>query len=260
MPAFDIGWTQARRHPMSKQRDPIQGEFFNTDSITTLAAKLTREGIGQNPLDAFATQPVEVRVYISGDSGAVPAQEATDYFQNLRRHISACDADASKTLDAPCRFIVVEDFNTTGLLGDETATEEPAGALKNHFFYFFRAEGKSGKSGSERGRWGVGKYVFPMASKINTFFALTVRNEGPNRGPLLMGQAILKNHQAGGQSYEPDGWWADIQNEVPLPISDVSLISSFIKSRRNSISDCEELANVFRIRAYYLNTEENAVR
>jgi hypothetical protein len=228
MPINSRNWIQAERHPTSKQRDPIQGEFFNTDSIVTLAAKLTREGIGQNPMDAYVTSPVVVRVYVSGEDGAVAAQDATKYFGALRRHVAACDAQAAAQFDGSCRFLVIEDFNTTGLLGDESSTEEPPQGVLNHFFYFFRAEGKSGKSGAERGRWGVGKYVFPMASHINTFFGLTIRSEGQNAGPLLMGQTVLKNHYVAGKSYEPDGWWAEINSAgVPVPIAAQEDISEF---------------------------------
>lgn len=225
-----VQWVQAERHPTSKQRDPIQGEFFNTDSITTLAAKLTREGIGQNPMDAATAQPVRVRVYVSGEAGAVSALEASPYFDGLRKHVEVCDPAAAEQLDGPCQFLVIEDFNTTGLTGDESATEEPPPNIANDFFYFFRAEGKSGKSGADRGRWGVGKYVFPMASHVNTFFGLTVRApDGTNEhGPLLMGQAVLKNHRVAGKSYEPDGWWSAFDDRgVPVPLIDEAIIDDF---------------------------------
>lgn len=223
----EIRWIQAVRHPTSKQRDPIQGEFFNTESITTLAAKLTREGIGQNPMDAAIADPVQVRVYVSGNTGALSSEVANRYFHELRQHVAACDPSAHTQFDEPCRFLVIEDFNTTGLRGDVAATEEPPPENPNDFFYFFRAEGKSGKSGADRGRWGVGKYVFPMASHINTFFGLTVREEDAYQ-PLLMGQTVLKNHSYAGVSYEPDGWWSDTDwRDVPIPLHDAELIADF---------------------------------
>jgi hypothetical protein len=217
---------------MSKQRDPVQGEFFNTESITTLAAQLTREGIGQNPMDAFVSYPVHVRVHVSGAAGAVSPLAATEYFRALREHVAACDPGAASQLDGSCRFLVVEDFNTSGLRGDPEASEEPLPGIKNDFFFFFRAEGKSGKSGADRGRWGVGKYVFPMASHINTFFGLTIRepNGGASggTGPLLMGQTVLKNHQLHGRSFEPDGWWAEFNDQgVPVPITNPAVIAEF---------------------------------
>jgi hypothetical protein len=230
VPEAGIPWVQTKRHPASKQRDPIQGEFFNTDSITTLAKQLTREGIGQNPLDAGLADPVRVRVHVSGDSGALTPAAARPYFRGLRDHVRACDAGAARVFDEPCRYLVIEDFNTTGLRGDPAELDPVDEAAEgNDFFYFFRAEGKSGKSGADRGRWGVGKYVFPMASHINTFFGLTIRPDGATggTGPLLMGQAVLRNHKQGGQGYEPDGWWSEFQDEVPVPVTNLDNIGAF---------------------------------
>ena len=222
-------WRFVERRPISKQRDPIQGEFFNTESITTQADEVVREAV-QNSLDAAAdgADGVRVRIYVSGDAGALPPFDAACYFEGFWQHAAACGADVTLK-DEPCSFVVVEDFGTTGLSGDEAAYEEPSPGDKNDFFYFFHAEGKSGKSGADRGRWGVGKYVFPKASHVNSFFALTVRADGPgSSGPLLMGQAVMKNHKTDGKSWEPDGWWAVIDSEgAPVPAQDSTVIDDF---------------------------------
>ena len=223
-------WVFVRRSPMSKQRDPIQGEFFNTESITAPADKLVREAI-QNTLDAGADEParVRVRIYVSGHGGAVSPEQAAPFFEGMWAHVGACHAEAAQLREEPCRYLVFEDFGTTGLVGDPASYDEPPADERNDFFYFFRAEGKSGKSGADRGRWGLGKYVFPDASGINTFFGLTVSDNGSSvaSGPLLMGQAVLENHKLEGESYEPDGWWSLIADEVPLPISDSDSIEKF---------------------------------
>ena len=72
-------WEFAPHHPMSKQRDPIQGEFFNTDSIKGAADEIVREAI-QNSLDAAVGRLVSVRVFVSGESGAVPTDYAPEDF------------------------------------------------------------------------------------------------------------------------------------------------------------------------------------
>lgn len=221
-------WRFVKRQPMSKQRDPIQGEFFNTESITTAADEVVREAI-QNTLDAAVDSPVRVRFYVSGNGGALSTTQAARYFDGLAEHALACGAP-SDLVGAPCRFVVVEDFGTTGLRGDEGSYEEPPPDEKNDFFYFFRAEGKSGKSGADRGRWGVGKYVFPKASNANTFFGMTVRCESGTDapGPLVMGQAVMKNHKVADESFEPDGWWAVFSDEgVPVPAADSGTMSDF---------------------------------
>ena len=57
-------------------------------------------------------------------------------------------------------------------------------------FYFWRNRGRSKKSEDSRGRWGLGKLVFPHSSQINTFFGLTKRDD--DKESYLMGTADLK--------------------------------------------------------------------
>jgi hypothetical protein len=45
-----------------------------------------------------------------------------------------------------CPYLVFEDFTTTGLEGDLTQSD-PLDGVRNSFFYFFRAEGRSGGKG-----------------------------------------------------------------------------------------------------------------
>ena len=222
-------WEFAPHHPMSKQRDPIQGEFFNTDSIKNAADEIVREAI-QNSLDAAVGGLVVVRIFISGEAWAVPADAAAEYFGELKSHAEACGAPV-ELMNTPCRHVVIEDFGTSGLCGDVSSTEEPPPGQRNDFFYFFRAEGKSGKSGADRGRWGVGKYVFPKASILNTFFGMTTRGADSDvPGPLLMGQAVMRNHKIGDSGYEPDGWWADLVGGIPVPTCDTEVIDRFRKT------------------------------
>ncbi len=89
--------------------------------------------------------------------------------------------------DEPCRFIAFEDSGTTGLTGDTDQYHEIAG-VRNPFYYFFRAEGQSNKLETGRGRWGLGKFVFPRSSRIRSFFGLTVRFDDKRR--LLVGQSF----------------------------------------------------------------------
>ena len=57
----------------------------------------------------------------------------------------------------------------------EKMVDFPGG--KNNFYNFWWYEGKSEKKGKERGRWGLGKTTFHVASKIRLFFGLTVRQD-----------------------------------------------------------------------------------
>ena len=98
---------------------------------------------------------------------------------------------------------------------------------KNPFYYFFRAEGQSNKLETGRGRWGLGKFVFPRSSRIRSFFALTVRYDDGRQ--LLVGQSILRSHHVDGKSYTPDGWFGEKpgKKEAPSPVEDADFADRF---------------------------------
>lgn len=220
----------------------MQGEFFTTESIESVSDSVVREFI-QNSLDAgVGDAPVHVRFWldeIDRESG-----EIEPFMAGLWQHLGAVDPGAAAMKDSNCRFLVIEDGNTTGLRGDPGVMFEPQSSVNgipNEYFYFIRAEGRSSKSSAERGNWGVGKYTYPMASRINTFFALTCR-EDPSQpggaGPLLLGQAILTHHDLDGIHYKPDGWWSRVEltdngDQEPLPLGPSDALTSAFVSTFN---------------------------
>ena len=173
---------------------------------------------------------MRIRIYLSGDQQAIDARFASGVLGKLADHVHACEPKAAALMDQPCRFIVIEDFNTTGLRGDPERVWEPKEGERRgeEFYYFFRAEGRSSKTGADRGNWGVGKYTFPATSAINTFFGLTVRTPDTlgEVGPLAFGQSVLRNHALGETRYKPDGWWAEFVDvdgsPVPVPYASAS--------------------------------------
>jgi hypothetical protein len=212
-------WRFEKKPRTQKSRDPMQDKFFTNDSISDDAHALVREAI-QNSLDARAdnTQPVKARIYLGlhAAEGKVMHRYVSD---SAWEHFNAKD---SGLIDPPsredeCRFLVYEDFNTSGLSGDEQASE-PDG--DNAFCYFMRAEGRSGKHDGARGRHGIGKIVFPKVSRIRTFLAVTVRS--PDQACLIAGQSLLKEHHVGGETFTPDGWWGafDEEDGFQLPVVD----------------------------------------
>lgn len=221
-----ISWTFNPLRPGDKTREAVQGEFFATTAIRTEAEALVREAI-QNSLDAGQGGAVHVRIHVSGKKGALPAARAGAWLRGAWRHFAAegnglCDAPAQ--ID-PCPFLVIEDFGTSGLEGDPEVHFVPEGA-ENPFYHFFRAEGRSGKTAAERGRWGIGKFVFPRSSRLRCFFGLSVR--GSDGAPALMGEAILRSHKLLDTPYHPDGWYG-VRREsgIILPASDPNLLKRF---------------------------------
>ena len=223
-----LSWNFNKVNPRFKNREATQGEFFTND---TELRGFIREAV-QNSLDAKRPRvkgPVRVRIFVSGDKAALPPEKAARWFENGWSHFHA---DGSGLREAPsehdsCRFIAYEDSGTTGLTGDVTQYHEVTG-VKNPFYYFFRAEGQSNKTDGGRGRWGLGKFVFPRSSRIRSFFGLTVRHDDKKR--LLVGQSILRSHHVGDKSYTPDGWFGKKpdRNEASLPVSDQRCINKFI--------------------------------
>jgi hypothetical protein len=194
---------------------------------------LIREGF-QNTLDARAKkadgspQPAQVRIFVSDVAGALPARRARRWFSSLWSHLTAPgnglrDQPAE---DDPCPFLVFEDFGTIGLTGDPEE-HRVADGVANHFLNFFRAEGHSDKGDQDRGSWGVGKTVFPRASRISSFIGFTVRSNDNKQ--LILGRSILKYHRVNGKSYKSDGYFGlpRPQDGFMLPTGDPAMLADF---------------------------------
>ena len=223
-------WWFRRRLRNEKVRDPVQGEFFTEDSIADPARALVREAV-QNVLDARrGADPIRVRIRL----GSIPEHRAVPYLSGLRPHVEAVVPGASEAFNGEdCRFLVIEDFGTTGLTGDLEASGPTAG-VRNNYYSFVWAEGSSSKSQGNRGRWGLGKYVFPKSSRVFSFFALTVQHPAGGQpvlrdgeGRLLIGISVLKNHRVGDIDHVPDGYWARDPEERAMPFVDPATIEEF---------------------------------
>ena len=205
--------------PAQMAENPVQGEFFT--AAADMPERLVREAI-QNSMDAaMPGEVVRVRFAFSGESQALQPRRARTYLDGLERHLravaysksSAAGREVNETsaifqaaglLDQPLEWLVVEDFGTSGLTGDILANgaNEPG----NNFWGFFRQIGITTKSEDDAGSWGLGKWVFPDASRTNTFLALTRRVY--ERDSLLMGLAILKTHELDGRRFPAYGHFA----------------------------------------------------
>jgi hypothetical protein len=117
-------------------------------------------------------------------------------------------------------LLIIEDSGTRGLTGDPAADPDldASAGEKNDFYYFWRNVGRSSKGELDRGRWGLGKAVFPVASRIRTIFGLTLRDGDPRR--LLLGQSVLKKH-------DPYGFFGRTEHGLSLPIESEALVDRF---------------------------------
>lgn len=226
-------WRFRRMQPGEMNIDPIEGEFFSTEALGSLADALVREAI-QNSLDARAPgMQARVRVVFPRPGAMLSGERKDGYLAGLWAHLGA-DRSGLAGLpapDHPLDFVLVEDFGTRGLQGSAEQSEDEeidAGRARNDFYYFWRNVGRSRKSASELGRWGLGKTVFPAASRLNAFFAVTVRRDDGRR--LLMGQAVLRIHKLDGVRYYPYGYFGRFEGDFALPVEDAGVVDAFCRN------------------------------
>lgn len=232
---MNLKWHFNQRRPCDRVRDSANDAFFTAESLKNLSEALIREGI-QNSLDAAHrgeanVREVRVRVCLTPAASAEARSYLAKMFEPAREHfergVGGIRLDA--LLGPNCGYLVFEDFGTKGLVGDvnECRLER---ADQNAFFSFFRAEGRSAKTGENLGRWGIGKQVFPTASRLHAMIGLTVRADAPTK--VLMGSAVVRTHAVQGQDYQPDGWFGcrESVDEQVKPVADESFITDFART------------------------------
>jgi hypothetical protein len=199
--------------------DPVHDEFFKTQD---LADALVREAI-QNSLDARrGHSTVRVRFRLATGGHALARETAAKYLNGLDPHV-----DLRQFAAMP--FLLFEDSGTRGLVGHpgEDPELDEGGGERNDFYYFWRNVGRSGKSELDRGRWGLGKAVFSVSSRIHTMFGLTQRAGDGRR--LLLGQTVLKTHVIDGRRFAPYGFFANSgRDDFPHAIEDPAVTRRFI--------------------------------
>lgn len=227
----DPTWRFRRMQPGEMNVDPIEGEFFSTEALDSLADALVRESI-QNSLDARGPdEALHVRFAFSGPDQELEGEARTTYLDGLMPHLRAAKSGFLElpTASEALSFLTIEDFGTRGLQGDPAQSEDDElnlDATRNDFYYFWRNVGRSRKHAAELGRWGLGKTVFPAASRVNSFFALTVRSNDQLR--LLMGQSVAKVHRLQGQRYYPYGYYGEFKEDFALPVNDAARLNAFV--------------------------------
>ena len=214
-------WRFREMQPGEINRDPMEGELFVEEPINE---RLVREAV-QNSLDAALSRadgpvvgPVRMRFSLRGVHSPLDASDAAAYVEGLEDHLQkGLDPGDDFRRQVALRglandgmpYMVIEDAGTVGLEGDwrQFDDSDEAPADDNHFYWFFRNVGRSGKSDLDGGSWGLGKWVFPDASRASAYIAVTRRRSDDEM--LLMGQAVLTKHNVDGQRYDPYGYFGE---------------------------------------------------
>lgn len=228
-------WIFAPVGPASVRRDPNETELFKTEQAGedeyAGTDALVREVI-QNSLDAAQGDgPVRVRFSLHDRDELPPHARLSSYFSRLAPALEyrQVDFDGAGVPKLTNGFLICEDFGTTGLAGDPNLTTDPVGNQhsREDFYWFWRNIGRSGKTGDDLGRWGLGKTVYRAASRVGCMFGLTVR--ACDQRQMLMGQAVLRLHQYEGHDCAAEGFWCSGAggDGTPLAIEDRVEIERF---------------------------------
>lgn len=222
-------WKFFRHRDGQPIRDPIEDEFFSDESDQRTARHLVRESI-QNSLDARENEsdPAVVRFTF----GRLSDDTFEFLTSDLQKHVKAPKSGLRHPpeIRGNGRFLVIEDFGTYGLTGNvhrmtDRAPDGNDPDEEDRFYYFWRNVGRNEKAEGARGTWGLGKTVFPASSRINTFFGLTCRDG--DECQYLLGRAVLKCHALHDKQFDPDGYFACWQGDLPQPIDDERVVSRF---------------------------------
>ncbi len=165
------------------QRDSSSDKFFKESAESE---SLIREFI-QNSLDAASDNSQPVKVVIKKKT--VQKSQCSQFLKTLQPHLKACNIEVNEPY---VNFIVMEDFKTKGLEGDN---------LKD----FFQKDNITHKT-KGGGSHGIGKAVFHALSQIKTFFGYSIFNDQNNsKKSVFCGRAVLNTHKIKSDEYGPDG-------------------------------------------------------
>lgn len=164
----------------SPSHEGLDSEIFDTEKFPH-AHTFVREAI-QNILDAKRQDAGSVVAKFNFCSGDLTSREK--YLVDLVGKRDYCDLLwPQEWSEQKMRWLVVEDENATGLLGDLTQR-------KSDFWGYWLNFGRSNKSGEGRGGRGIGRVTFLLASQIHTVIGIT-RRQGEDK-IISCGMSVLR--------------------------------------------------------------------
>jgi len=224
-----MSWRYIEKRIGDVEQEVTQRDQFRNEDLN-LSETLVREAV-QNSLDAgpkagTAAGSVTVTFTDLKTTGDTQKTFLTGLLKEHLKHAEAAGLDTASVDFGNPGAILIEDFGTCGLTGAVDQWED------SHFCDFWRRHGKSHKSGTARGRHGLGKLVFSCSSKLGAFFGSTVRVG--DAGQYVMGQCVLNLRNVDGTTYLPHGFFSDMINDGPqaglqIPLQDADLVGDFHK-------------------------------
>ncbi len=212
----------------------------HVDDETTVSKNFARESrqlVGvfvreffQNVLDARVNDAngkqvtPHVRIAFCDSGTGLSARALSKLHDGLHNHLIAAGHERDLWSDARANALVLEEFGTSGLIGDTTNSR--AKGTDERWGNFWFGEGQRTKRGSSLGRAGQGKITYHLISGAQSVFALTNQNNGAS--DLLFGKCIVQQtHRVDDKDYLRHGYWPRIgERDQPLPHDDTDQISA----------------------------------
>ena len=202
-----------------------QRDQFRNDEVD-LFETIVRESI-QNSLDATINgNQTQVKFKWVNSRHGLESEYLNNIFSEQVKHAKCSGLDIDLIDFENPTALIIEDFGTKGLTGSIENKDD------DNFSDFWRRHGKSHKTGTNRGRWGLGKLVFSSSSRLGAFLGVTCRENDVNS--YLMGQTVLDLRKYEGREYPAHAYYSnmhgkDLDNWIPVPSSEESVIEEFRK-------------------------------
>lgn len=161
----------------SPSHEGLDSEIFDTEQFPH-SHTFVREAI-QNILDARADNNAPATAHFQFHTSAEAAGRV--FLKDLIGKRQHCNLDWPE--ESATRWLLIEDENTTGLLGDLTDR-------KSDFWGYWLNFGRSNKTGEGRGGRGIGRVTFLLASQIHTVLGITRRAD--ENQPVCCGMSVLR--------------------------------------------------------------------
>jgi hypothetical protein len=190
-----------RSNYLSRNTSDKLDDFFNEQDIVT---SVVRESL-QNILDAPAEddQPVRARFSfreLNWEHFEHYAATSDNFTLNDHLNSSTLGRHAQSFDGQTIRTLLIEDYNTTGLIGsfDKNVPNSDSNLVN---FWWNSGKGNKGTGGSN-GSAGVGKICFIAASQMRTMWAVSKRLNDDETPKVLIGTTDLPYHHVGDVSYK----------------------------------------------------------
>ena len=217
-------WQFRPLNPNETSGASISDDNFADEERTSVEI-LVRETL-QNPLDARSSDSVVRVEYKLVNADLISSEFARSIFSDdWMKHFKAGELFGAEQRPTSMKFLVIEDFGTTGLEGEYTDSSVE-GTTENWNAFWFR-EGEGAKTTRSNGGAGQGKITLYLASRLRTVFALTKRRSDDVE--LLFGCCRFKrNYKLPGDSrrWAKEARWGstDDPNVLATPIDTTSVL------------------------------------